>query len=162
MRRVLHGGLSALAAVLAAACSEGEVGTGAPATGDAIDTYSRNITEGVRLGADADLVQLFCVNTTGAACPADIGDRLKAFGYTDGGTGVDLAYAFTLMAADAKDGQADQASSDEDYVAAAYRVALGREPDAGGAQTGLAFLKDTGERKTLLRSMLQSEEFRSK
>lgn len=162
MRQSVSWGAAAVALGLVAGCGDADVAPSAPATGDAVDQYSRNITEGVSLGNDAELVQLLCVNTTGAACPADIGETLKSFGYSDGGTGVDLAYAFTLMAADAKDGQADQASTDEDFLSAAYRVALAREPDAGGAQANLAFIKDTGQRKTMLRSLLESEEFRSK
>jgi len=132
-----------------------------PATDSNLENYSRNITRSVQLGKDGSLVQLFCKNTTGGACPADIAEKLKAYGFVDNLTGVDLANAFAMMAADAKDGTADQSSSDEDFLAAAYRVALGREPDQDGALVNLKFIRDSGERKAMLRSLLESQEFKS-
>ena len=77
------------------------------------------------------------------------------------GSGVDLANAFVVWVADEKDGNADRASADEDYLWAAYKVALGREPDEGGALSNLTFIKDGGDRKTMLRSMLESQEFKN-
>lgn len=154
---------AALAAGLLSACGDPsrELAEAKPATGASLEEHSRNISRSVQLGRDGDLVQRFCKNTTGAACPADIAGKLKAFGFADNQTGIDLAYAFVLMAADAKDGKPDLASSDEDYLAAAYRVALGREPDEGGATSNLAFIKEKGERKLMLRSLLESQEFKS-
>lgn len=151
-------------AVLVASCGgdPGEaVAKAQPAAGDALNTYSRNIAETVDISANPDLVQRFCRNGLGGACPADITVRLEQAGYTAGGTGVDLAHAFVVMVADAKDANPDLSASDEDYLAAAYRVALGRDPDAGGAQENLRFIQDTGDRKAMLRSLLQSEEFRN-
>ena len=42
-----------------------------------------------------------------------------------------------MMVADGKDGNPDLIATDEDYLHAAYRVALGRDP---GAHGGLHFL----------------------
>lgn len=150
-------------ALLLAGCSDGgePLSEAEPASGPALENYSRNITRAVQVGKDASLVQLFCRNATGARCPEDIVEKLKAYGFTDNLDGVDLAHAFVMMAADAKDGAADQSSTDEDFLAAAYRVILAREPDEGGALTNLNYIKDTGERKNMLRSMLESEEFKN-
>ena len=104
-------------------------------------------------------MQRFCRNGLGGPCPADITTTLKTYGFT--GSGVDLAHAFAQIVADRKDGDADFSSSDEDYLYAAYRVALGRDPDTGGAQDNLRLIQDTGERKTMLRSLLQSSEFKN-
>jgi len=164
MMRIIVG---LLAAVLLAACG-GPVDTGAaiakaePATGAALENYSRNISEQVELAKDAPLVQLFCKQATGAACPADIEGRLAAYGYADKATGVDLANAFTGMLADSLDGNADRISTDEDFLAAAYRVVLARAPDLGGAQTNLKFIRETGQRQAMLRSMLESREFQAR
>lgn len=137
--------LSGIAALMLVACDDGA------------KTSPRTVV----LAEDAELVQRFCRNTWGDACPADIADRLKAYGFADKQTDVDLAYAFVLMAADAKDGNPDRSSSDEDFFAAAYRVALGREPDQEGAQANLSFIKEKGERKQILRSLLASEEYKN-
>lgn len=131
-----------------------------PAEGEVLATYASAMADTVDLAANADLVQRFCKNGMGGPCPADIAARLKEAGFANGGTGVDLAHIFTVMVADQKDGEQDFSSSDEDYLFAAYRVALGRDPDAGGAKDNLTFIQDTGERKTMLRSLLTSEEFR--
>jgi hypothetical protein len=131
------------------------------AQGDALDTYARNIAETVDLAANPDLVQRFCRNGLGAACPEDITVKLGEYGYASGGTGVDLAHAFTVMVADQKDGNPDLSATDEDYLASAYRVALGRDPDTGGATDNLRFIQDTGNRKAMLRTLLQSEEFKA-
>ena len=156
-------GVSCAAFALLAACSDGtkEIAAAEPSSGAKLEEHSRTISRSVTLAGDADLVQRFCKNTTGAACPADIADKLKAFGFADNQTGVDLAYSFVLMAADAKDGNPDLSSSDEDFLAAAYRVALAREPDEGGAQANLSFIKEKGERKQMLRSLLESQEFKN-
>jgi hypothetical protein len=151
--------------VLLAACEEQDpteaIAAAQPAAGASLEEHSLNISRSVQLAGDADLVQRFCRNTSGEACPPDIADKLKSFGFVDNQTGVDLAYAFVLMAADAKDGKSDLSSSDEDFLAAAYRVALGRVPDEGGAQSNLAFIRQNGERKAMLRSLLESQEFKS-
>lgn len=128
------------------------------ASGDKLRTYSENITEAVDIAASSDLVQRFCKNGLGGPCPANITATLKAYGFA--GSGVDLAHAFTQIVADIKDGNPDFSSSDEDYLYAAYRVTLGRDPDTGGAQDNLRLIQDTGERKTMLRSLLQSLEFK--
>lgn len=133
-----------------------------PASGEKLAAYSRDISEQVELGKDAPLVQLLCKQATGAACPADIEGRLATYGFKDKLTGVDLANAFTNMMADNMDGKADQVSTDEDYLAAAYRVVLARSPDLGGAQSNLKFIRETGQRQAMLRSMLESKEFQSR
>lgn len=164
MRGIRTGFIAAVAAGLLAACGgnpEEAVAKADAASGDALDTYAKNIAETVDIAANPDLVQRFCRNGLGGACPADITEKLKQAGYTSGGTGVDLAHAFVVMVADAKDGNADLSATDEDYLSAAYRVALGRDPDAGGAADNLRFIQDTGDRKAMLRSLLQSEEFRN-
>jgi hypothetical protein len=131
------------------------------AQGEALTEYARNIAETVDIAANPDLVQRFCRNGLGAACPEGITDKLKEFGYASGGTGVDLAHAFVVMVADQKDGNPDLLVTDEDYLASAYRVALGRDPDTGGATDNLRFIQDTGNRKAMLRTLLQSEEFKA-
>ena len=130
------------------------------AQGEALTEYARNIAETVDIAANPDLVQRFCLNGLGAACPEGITSRLGEFGYAGGGTGVDLAHAFVVMVADQKDGNPDQLVTDEAYLASAYRVALGRDPDTSGAADNLRFIQDTGNRKAMLRSLLQSEEFK--
>lgn len=131
-----------------------------PAEGEVLRKYADGIADTVDLAANADLVQRFCKNGFGGPCPTDIAAKLKEAGYANGGTGVDLAYIFVLLAADQKDGEPDLISSDEDFLFAAYRVALGREPDTGGAKDNLTFIQDTGNRKIMLRSLLESEEFK--
>jgi hypothetical protein len=152
-----------VAALALAACGgdpSEAVAKAKPADAAALETYSRNISETVDLAANPDLVQRFCKNGLGAACPEDITAKLTEYGYSKSGTGVDLAHAFVLMVADQKDGEVDFSASDEDYLFAAYRVALGRDPDEGGARDNLIFIQDTGSRKTMLRSLLESAEFR--
>jgi hypothetical protein len=164
MRGIRTGGLAAVAAIALAACGgnpEEAVAKAEAASGEALDTYAKNIAETVDLAANPDLVQRFCKNGLGGACPSDITEKLKEFGYASGGTGVDLAHAFVMMVADGKDGNPDLIATDEDSLHAAYRVALGRDPDAGGAQDNLRFIQDTGNRKAMLRSLLQSEEFQN-
>ncbi len=131
-----------------------------PATGESLSTYARNIAETVDIASNSDLVQRFCRNGLGGPCPDDIMQQLADHGYVGGGTGVDLAHVFVVIVADRKDGDPDMISTDEDYLYAAYRVALGRDPDSGGAQDNLRFIQDTGNRKQMLRSLLQSEEFK--
>ena len=131
-----------------------------PATGDKLAQYSAGITDIVSLGGNADLVQRFCQNAFAAPCPADVATKLGEFGYTSGSSGVDLANAFIVWIADEKDGNADLASKDDDYVWAAYKVALGREPEGGGSAGNLDFIKGGGDRKSMLRSLLESNEFK--
>lgn len=152
-----------VAAVALAACGDAtkQVAEAAPATRAQLENYSRNITEAVQIGRDASLVQRFCKNMTNSACPPDIIEKVKANGFVDNRDGVDLAYAFVVMLADQMDGTADQSSTHEDFWTAAYRVVLAREPDQDGALTNLKYIKDTGERKSMLRSMLESQEFRA-
>jgi hypothetical protein len=164
MSDIRIGLLGAVAAILLSGCGgdpEEAVAKAAPATGDALGTYSKNIAETIDLAANPDLVQRFCKNGLGGTCPADITAKLEQFGYAGGGTGVDLAHAFVMMVADGKDGNPDLSASDEDYLGAAYRVALGRDPDAGGARDNLQFIQETGNRKAMLRSLLQSPEFQN-
>lgn len=156
--------LVCLAGLGLAACDPGPeaIATAKPATGSELADFAKNVTKKVKLGRDASIVQYFCHTATGAGCPADIASKLAAYGFKSDSDGVDLAYVFASMAADAKDGKTDKSSTDEDFLAASYRVVLGREPDEGGAKTNLAFVKDTGQRKTMLRSMLESPEFKAK
>jgi hypothetical protein len=164
MRGIRIGVVGAFAALGLAACGgdpEEAVAKAEPAAGEALDTYARNIAETVDLAANSDLVQRFCKNGLGGACPEDITAKLAEFGYASGGTGVDLAHSFVMMVADGKDGNPDLSATDEDYLFSAYRVALGRDPDEGGARDNLQFIQETGNRKAMLRSLLQSEEFQN-
>ncbi len=155
--------LAALGCLVLAAC-EGDpteqLARAEPATGDKLAQYSAGITDIVKLGENADLVQRFCQNAFAAPCPADVATKLGEFGYSSGGSGVDLANAFIIWVADEKDGNADLASSDEDYHWGAYKVALAREPNGDGSVSNLTFIKDGGDRKAMLRSLLESEEFK--
>jgi Domain of unknown function (DUF4214) len=130
------------------------------ATGAALEPYSDNITHAVDIGKNADLVQRFCKNATGQACPVDIAARLKTFGFADGQDGVKLAGAFVLMDLHENNQKGDADASDEEFLAAAYRVAFGRAPDEMGGKSNLAFIKETHERYAMLRSLLQSPEFK--
>ncbi len=131
-----------------------------PATGAALKEDSKNATEIVGLGRNADLVQRFCVNMTGAACPADIGGQLKTAGFLGEGPANELSDAFAMLEADRIDGAADLQSSDEIYVKALYRVALAREPDAGGESSNLEFLNSSNGRPVLVRAFMRSQEFK--
>lgn len=163
MQRGLFASLTVIALAGLPACTDpGEaVAKAEAASGDSLNTYSRNIAETVDIAANPDLVQRFCKNGFGTACPENITQQLEQHGYLGGGTGVDLAHVFVVMVADRKDGDPDMSSTDEDYLLSAYRVALGRDPDADGAQDNLRFIQDTGNRKQMLRSLLQSQEFKN-
>ena len=158
-------GAAILAAMLALAACDVDptesLAKAEPAVGDKLAQYSAGITDIVSLNTNADLAQRFCKNAFAARCPADVGTKLGEFGFASGGSGVDLANAFIVWVADEKDGNADLASKDEDYLWAAYKVALAREPDEGGAKSNLRFIKDGGDRKGMLRSLLESREFKS-
>jgi len=160
MRASRFKGVVTVAALLAGCGGDPEeaITKAEAASGEKLSAYSEIITEAVDLAANSDLVQRFCKNGLGGPCPANIATTLKTYGFA--GSGVDLAHAFTLIVADMKDGTEDFSSSDEDYLYAAYHVALGRDPDTGGAQDNLRLIQDTGERKTMLRSLLQSSEFK--
>lgn len=156
--------VSIVAALVVAACSEDpteQLAAATPATGPALVKYSENPTTPINLGTNADLVQRFCKNQTGQACPADIKEKLAAAGFSGGGSPVELAGAFTAMEADRLDAAADGASSEETYMQAIYKTILARKPDAEGALVNLQFLKSSGERKQLVRSMLMSSEFKT-
>lgn len=156
--------IAAVAAAMLGACSGDpidKIDEAEPATGDRLLEYSRSIAERGGVGHYASLVQRFCWNAFAARCPEETKGRLEESGLSWGGTGVDLAYAFVRWIADEQDGRPDLNSSDEDYLRAAYRVALGREPDQGGARSNIAFIKDGGGRKLMLRSLLESPEFRN-
>lgn len=132
-----------------------------PAKGEALDSYAQNMTHFVHLGDNADLIQRFCQSAWAKRCPDDLAARLKTYGYTDGETGLQLAYAMSMIVADEKDGTPDQMSTDEVYLDAAYQVALGRKPDEDGGRENLAFIKQKEERQLMLRTLLQSREFMS-
>jgi hypothetical protein len=148
-----------------AACDDPatRVASAAPASGAQLQEFSRQWNDKVELSKAGPLLQKYCLNMSGTACAADTVDRLKQYGFNDGATGVDLAYAFIAMAADARDGSADQKSSDEDFVHSCYRVMLGREPDLEGSIHHVGGLKDKGEeaRRALALAFLKSPEFNS-
>jgi hypothetical protein len=63
--------------------------------------------------------------------------------------------------ADAHDKTPDQYSSDEDFLAAAYQVVLGRAPDQGGAKANFDLIQQGPDnRRPVLRSLIESEEFK--
>lgn len=165
MKFLLSSAMAAISILALAGCGNPaqSIAQAKPATSSELVAFSRESTHAIKLSRDGALLQRYCWNMSDAACPADTVEVLNQFGFSDGETGVDLAYAFILMAADAKDGSADQKSSDEDFVAAAYRVTLGREPDAEGAVHHVAAIngKDIDARKSLVLNFLRSSEFTS-
>jgi hypothetical protein len=155
----------ATALVLMAACDVGDEPLAAvePASGDALVDYSAKIRDGVRMGKDAALFQLFCKNLNGSPCPEDIGEKLKTYGYTNGKTGIELGYAFSMMGADQKDGAADGKSSDADFIDGAYKAVFGRAADPGGIATYSAVIQGgtIESRKVMVQTILQSPEFKT-
>jgi hypothetical protein len=131
------------------------------ATGDSLAKHSSRITDIINLGDDAALVQRFCMNAFSEKCPTDVTAKLSEAGLGGSATGVDLAQAFAVWKADELDGANDRQSTNEVYLRAAYMTVLAREPDEGGAQSNLAFIRQGGDRKAMLRSMLESVEFKS-
>ena len=161
--RQAAGAAAALAIGLAAGCSREAPAPGsvAPATGAELAAYADAITDASSRAKDASLYEYFCRNALGGPCPADIYARLAPH-RADGESRVSTADAFVRMwASEHKQAGADYVT-DQEYLSAAYQVVLGRVPDADGAAANLAFIERTGEREQMLRSMLQSQEFRSK
>jgi hypothetical protein len=160
-----HTVLTILSVFTLAACNDPatSLADAQPAAGAQLQEFSRQWNDKVDLGRAAPLLQRYCVNMSGAPCAPDIIDRLRQYGFNDGAAGVDLAYAFIRMGADAKDGVADQKASDEDFVSSCYRVMFGREPDADGAAHHLGTIKEQGEgsRRALAMAFLRSPEFNS-
>lgn len=153
-----------LALALLGACDKPveDFATIQPATGETLQMYSKNINELVKIGKDARLVSYFCSTTLSGPCPADIGERLKLYGFAGEAAGVDLGLSFAKMAADDIDGTVDGTSDDSAFIRGAYRAVFGRDPDDSGGRSSLAFLTETGERRTLVRSMLESTEFKTR
>jgi hypothetical protein len=167
LMKPFHIALAALAALGAlSSCGNAEVALSEaqPATGASLEKFSKEIHREAAIGTHAALVQRFCMNMSGAACPPDTPGRLSTYGFTDGQTGVDLGHAFVKMAADEKDGTPDQSSTDGDFIIAAYRVVLAREPDPGGAAHYAQFLAQPGEnrRGEMMLVFLKSPEFLAK
>ena len=161
MKRVLM--MAGIAVAMLGGCEDKPVqdlADARPATGEALDGYAKDATEIVSVGRNGDLVQRFCVNMSGAACPAGVAEQLKTAGFAGEGPANELGDAFTKLEADRLDGSADLKSSDEIYVKALYRVALAREPDAGGEASHVKFLKGGNGRLGLVRAFMQSPEFR--
>jgi hypothetical protein len=165
---VRYAAAAALCAGLLAGCGDPakDLAKAEPAAGASLEEMSREIRHDAQISKVAALVQRFCRNMSGAACPPDTTERLKPYGFTDGNSGVALAHAFVKMAADAKDGVADQQSNDEDFISAAYRVAFAREPDPPGAQHYAVYLKKpavggVSRRDEMIVILIQSPEFQS-
>lgn len=159
MRRI-----SALCAgLLAAACSPppAPYGVTPPADAAARAAYAETITDAYKPAENVDLAEYFCVNALASPCPSDLDARLAPFRTRGVNSRLDLADAFTRMKAAADGGDPAAVISDEAYVAAAYLVVLGRPIDAEGGRDNLEFVARTGERKQMLRSLLQSAEFKS-
>lgn len=132
-----------------------------PASGAALINYSKNATDNVSIGGNADLVQRFCKNQSGKPCASDIAVELKDAGFEDQGPANELGDAFAKIEADKLDGTPDKQSSNEVYVRALYRVALGREPEAGAETAQSNVLKQGLGRPGLVRAFMESPEFRS-
>jgi hypothetical protein len=163
MRGLVVAGVAALAVLGACDKPATDVTQAQPLAGEKLQAYSRDITDKVKIGNDAGFVQYFCQNVFSGPCPADIGEKLKPYGFSgDTTSGVDLGYAFSMMAADQIDGTPDYVCDDPTFIRGAYRAIFGREPDDAGGRGNLAFIVDTGQRRTLARAMLQSPEFRTR
>jgi hypothetical protein len=163
MRFQIFGTVAILA--LMSGCGDGReklVGTAA-ATGDARVDYATKVKDGINIGKDAAFVQIFCKNISGGPCPETIGDQLKTYGFSSGKSGIDLGYAFAMIAADKKDGSADGKSSDPDFIEGAYRAVFARAADPGGIQTYSELIKSgtIDSRKVMISTILQSPEFKS-
>lgn len=151
------------AAATLSACGDPaqQLATAKPATGAALANYSKNATDNVSIGANADLVQRFCKNQSGKPCESSIAEDLKAAGFAGEGPANELGDAFTKIEADRIDGTPDQQSTNEVYVKALYHVMLGREPEAG-AETGHSNALAQGlGRPGLARAFMESLEFKS-
>lgn len=163
MRFQVIGAFAILA--LLSGCGDGreKLAGATPATGDVRVDYANKIKDGVNIGKDAAFVQVFCQNISGTPCPETIGDQLKTYGFSNGKTGIDLGYAFAMLAADKKDGSADGKSSDADFIEGAYRAVFARAADPGGIETYSAVIKDGSieSRKVMVQTILQSPEFKS-
>ena len=132
-----------------------------PASGAALAKYAKNATDDVSLGANGDLVQRFCQNQAGKPCADNIADELKRAGFAGQGPANELGDAFAKIEADRIDGTPDYQSTDEVYVTAVYRVALGRAPEEGAVSGQSKALKQGVGRPGLMRSFLQSPEFQA-
>lgn len=152
-----------IAALAACDGSSGELAQAKPAAGAQLQEYSRQWNDEIDLASAAPLLQKYCMNMSGAPCAPDTVERLQQYGFSDGGAMADLGYAFVRMAADAKDGVADQKASDQDFVSSSYRVMFGREPDAEGFAHHVASIAGQGEeaRRALTVAFLRSPEFGS-
>lgn len=156
-RIVLVAGLLA-----ASACQDNSpVATVAPATGAELAAYSEKITDRADRRKDASLYEYFCKNALSSPCPADISNRLEPY-LGDDKSRVDLADAFARLKAASVASDPTAPLSDEAYVKAAYQVALGRDPDPSGCAANLKYVEDTGDRGGMMRSLLQSAEFKTK
>jgi hypothetical protein len=152
----------AAAALALSACSQ-KVDTKAEAVaGEDLAKYSDHVKDKVELGKDSGLVQLFCLHSTGAKCAEGIEAQLKDYGFDGTGTTLDLANAMVKLYADVHDKTPDQYSSDEDFLAAAYQVVLGRAPDQGGAKANFDLIQQGNDnRRPVVRSLIESEEFKN-
>ena len=154
--------VAAAALLTLSACGQ-KVDTKAEAvSGEELARYSDHVKDKVDLGKDSGLVQLFCLHSTGAKCADGIEAKLKEYGFEGSGTTLDLANAMVKIYADAHDKTPDQYSSDEDFLAAAYQVVLGRAPDPTELQQCQSILSaqpaEKGVRK-LLWALLTCAEF---
>ena len=150
-------------ASLLAGCSQKapEPGTIPPATQAERDEFGGNPGDKVNPRQDASVKELFCMNALGAACPADIDERLAVYSVGQGFSRIDLTDSFVRLKASQDLGDPNALITDEAYVEACYNVILGRHSDPGGFTDAVKFVKDTGERKTLVQSILRSPEFRT-
>lgn len=164
IRMTRCGSIACIVSLMLVACDgpSGPVATVSPARGEELAEYSRSITDRADRRKDASLYEYFCGNVFGGACPPDLETQLEAFAVEGDRSRLGLADTFVRLHA-ARDRKGEtRPLTDEAYLAAAYQVALGRAPDPQGAADNLAFIRKTGERELMLRSLLQSSEFRSR
>ncbi len=154
-------GLAALGVLAACSGSAPEPGSVGPAGQVERAAFGEGPGDKFKPVEDAAVKELFCVNALGGACPADIDDRLETYASGSTGSRIDLTDSFVLLAAAEDADEADAEIDDASYVEACYKVILGRDSDPGGYSANLDFVSRTGGRKTLIESMLRSEEFRS-
>jgi len=154
--------LGSLAGLLACGQPSGPIPTVPPAGPEERVEYSRSITDRADRRRDASLYEYFCLNALDAPCPEDIDAQLAGVTVQGDRSRLGVADGFVRLLAARRSGDADGPITDQAYLDAAYQVALGRAPDPAGAADNLAFIQNAGERELMLRSLLQSNEFRSR
>lgn len=124
--------------------------------------YAQDPQTIVTRSGDAVLLNYFCGTIAGRPCDDQLMAQLAQWGFADGKTVVDLAAAATLSTATPVAPDPAKPVSDEEFVAAAYKAVLGREPDNAGFTNNLALLKTNNDRTQVLLGLIQSDEFKAR